>query len=193
MKAGPIVNQILQRVRDPEGVIASRDFVRARLSDSQRLLNARFGWVLDTNLLVTEPWRLFYPIVPLLPEAQRVWYVKQGGRSLTYVPWSTMTHMERGWPRALGSRYEIWSRVGYDLIVVWPAISLSETLTISSSKITALLDSDDDDFDVRDDTIPMIADLATAFVTLKMRQLGPAAEITNTLMGRIKERMAVAA
>lgn len=189
MKVGPIVDQILQRVRDPEGVIASRDFVRSRISDAQRLLNARFGWVLDETPLVTEPWRLFYPVVPLLTEAQRVWYVSQGGQDLTYVPWKTLTHMEQSWPRAFGPRYEIWSRIGYDTIVVWPATSRAESLAVKSSRITTLLDSDDDDFDVRDDVVPMITDLATALVTLKIRQLTTAAEVMNTLMGRVKERM----
>lgn len=193
MKAGPIIDQVLQRVRDPEGVIASRDFVRSRISDAQRLLNARFGWVLDANPLVTEPLRLFYPVALLLPEAQRVWYVRQGGRNLAYVPWSTLTHMEQGWPRALGSRYEIWSRIGFDTIVVWPAMSRVETLTVESSRITALLDSDDDDFEIHDDVVPMVVDLATSLVTLKMRQLGPAAEVMNTLLGRVKERQMDAA
>lgn len=193
MKVGPIVDQILQRVRDPEGVIASRDFVRSRISDAQRLLNARFGWVLDINPLVTEPLRLFYPVALLLPEALRVWYVRQGGRNLAYVPWSTLTHMEQGWPRALGSRYEIWSRIGFDTIVVWPAMSRAETLTVESSRITALLDSDDDDFEIHDDVVPMVVDLATSLVTLKMRQLGPAAEVMNTLLGRVKERQMDAA
>lgn len=188
MKVGPVVDQILQRVRDPEGVIASRDFVRARISDAQRLLNARFGWVLDTASLVTEPWRLFYPVVPLLPEGQRVWYVRQGGRNLDYVPRETLSHYDRGWPRALGPRYEIWSRIGYDTIVVWPGTVRSETLTVESSRITTPFANDDSDFDVRDDVVPMIADLATSLVTLKMRQLGPAVEVMNTLIGRIKER-----
>jgi hypothetical protein len=188
VQVGPIVDQILQRVRDPEGVIASRDFVRDRISDAQRLLNARFGWVLDTTTLTTEPWRLFYPIVPLLPEAQRVWYVRQGGRNLAYVPWQTLTHMEVGWPRALGPRYEIWSRIGFDTIVVWPATTAATALAIESSKITLDLVADHSEFEVRDDVVPMVADLATALVTLKMRQLAPAAEVMNTLLGRVKER-----
>lgn len=193
MKVGPVVDQILLRLRDPEGVIASRNFVRTRISDAQRLLNARFGWVLDSTTLITEPYRLFYPIVPLLPEAQRVWYVRHGGRNLGYVPWRTLTHMQRGWPRTLGARPEIWSRIGFDLLVVWPGVTTAQTLTIDSSKITTLLDSDGDDFEVRDDVVPMIVDMATALVTLKMRQLAPAAETMNTLMGRVKERMMVEA
>ena len=68
--AHELIDQVLQRVRDAQGVIVTRPFALTLLSKAQQFLNARFGWVLDTTTLVTEPQRCFYPIQPLLPQSQ---------------------------------------------------------------------------------------------------------------------------
>lgn len=188
MLAGEAVDIVLSRVRDPNGVITSRDFVRSRLADAQRLLNARFGWVLDTTTLTTEPERIFYPINALLPASAQVRFVRQNERDLVRVPWETFWYMRRGWPRTLGPRYEIYSVIGRDVLVVWPANRISTALTVRSAKLTDDFASDFSEFEVHDEMVPMITDLATALTLLKVRDFAPMDEVMSSLKGRLKER-----
>lgn len=188
MTAGEVVDTVLERVRDPNAVITSRDFVRDRISDAQRLLNARFGWVLDIATLTTEPERCFYPIAALLPAATQVRFVRDGQRDLVYVPWKTFWFMGRGWPRRLATQSEVYSTIGRDTVVVWPATRTSVALEVRAAKLTTQLVNDASEFEVRDEMVPMISDLATALVLLKARDYAPIDEVMNSLKGRLKER-----
>jgi len=186
---GPLVDVVLQRVRDPEGAVATRDFTRSRISDAQRLLNARFGWILDEATLVTEPLRIFYPVDALLGTSVKVRYIRQGNRDLVPVPWGpTWFGMRRGWPRAVGPRYEIFGTIGRDVVVVWPASRVGDSLTVRSPKLTAVLAGDADELEVHDEMVPMVLDFATMLVSLKLRQFGPLAEVSSSLAGRLKDQ-----
>lgn len=188
MLAGPLVDQILGRVRDPQARITSRNFVRDRLADAQRLINTRFGFILDSATLTTEPLRIFYPVTALLAGAAWPQYVQQGERDLVKTAWKALWFMRRGWPRVVGPQYELWSLIGRDTIVVWPASTVSVALTVLSAKLTAGLANDDAELELPDDTLPMVVDLATVLVLLKARDYAPMAEAVASWKARVKER-----
>src|SRR5262245_52652867 len=97
-----LVDQVLQRVRDPEGVVASRDFVRLMLGYSQQIINAKTATVVDETTLTTEPRRCFYPLVSLVPHSQLVTFVRDSyGKDLVPVSWASFWYMKRGWPRTI--------------------------------------------------------------------------------------------
>jgi len=186
VKAGPLVDQVLERIRDPQGSITSRDFVRARISDAQRMLNAKYAWTLDSATLVTEPKRIFYPLTNLLPEASRVRFIQQGDRNLVMAPWSTWFGMRRGWQRVVGPAFVQWSPVGRDMIVLWPSMLTSESLTVLAARLTDALDADDDEMEAPDDALAAVVDLATALALLKARDLAPISEALAELVTRTK-------
>ena len=185
-----LVDQVLHRVRDPMGVIASRDFVMLMLSDAQRIVNAKLAITFDTQALVTEPLRCFYPIVDLVPESQKVLYVRQGQRDLIYVPWRNFWAMKRGWPREVAEQMQLWSVVGRDILVVWPTLRAATTLTVLSARLTAPLVNEAETPDLPEDALPMVVDLAEVFVLLKMRKVDLATEAMQSFAGRMKERAA---
>jgi hypothetical protein len=187
-QAGVLVDQVLQRVRSPEGITAPRSFVLKMLSASQNLVNAKLNLVLDTATLTTEPERVFYPIRALLPQAQKPLFVQEGPRDLVYAPWRSFWYMKRGWPRQLGERYELWSLIGRDVLVVWPARRVATPLVVTSTRLTVALANERDLMELPDDTLPMVVDLAEVLTLLRMRNLAPASEALESLIGRMKER-----
>lgn len=192
MLAGPLVSEILLRVRDPDAKLTSRDFVRARLSDAQRLVNARFAFLYDETTLVTEPLRLFYPLTALLPAATRPVFVTEGERNLVPIPWRSFWHLSRGWPRTVRNAFQLWSLIGRDLLVVWPAQRTSVNLTVKSAKLTTALDSDNDPLELADEVLPMVVDLATVLTLLKAREYGSMTEAVALWKARMKERATAA-
>lgn len=192
MQAGPLVDQVLSRVRDPQAQLTSREFVLGRLSDAQRLVNARLGLILDEATLTTEPLRIFYPIRDLLPLATRVMFVEQAGRNLVPVPWKTFWYMARGWPRSVGGTLQLWATCGRDLLVLWPALRVATPVTVKAAKLTSTVDSDNDEMELPDDTLPMVVDLATLFVLLKARDYGPMVEVMASWKERTKLRVVTA-
>ena len=60
---GQLVDTVLQRVRDPGGLAHSRVLVRLILTHLQRILNAKFGVVLESRTLATVPRQQVYPII----------------------------------------------------------------------------------------------------------------------------------
>lgn len=186
--AHTLIDQVLQRVRSPEGVTAPRDFVRRMLSVSQNLVNAKLNLVFDDATLVTEPQRVFYPVKAMLPGAQKPLFVKEGARSLVYTPWRTFWYMKRGWPREIAERYQLWSLIGRDVLVVWPASRVATALTVTSTRLCASVADEDALMELPDDTLPMVVDLAEVLTLLRMRNLDPSLEAMQSLVGRMKER-----
>lgn len=184
--AHDLIDQVLQRVRDPQGTTASREFVLKLLSSAQQLLNAKTGYVTDEATLVTEPLRCFYPIQALLPQSQKVMYVRDASdRDLLPVTWRSFWYMKRGWPREVAERLQLWSTVGRDVLVLWPTLRASETVTVVSAKLTTPLVNEHESPELPDNLLPMLVDLTEVLTLLKMRKQAIAGEAMSSLLGRI--------
>jgi len=186
--AHELIDQVLHRVRDPQGVVASRAFVLDMLSKAQQLVNAKLAFVLDETPLVTEPLRCFYPIRSLLPQSQTVMFVTVGNKDLLRVPWRGFWAMKRGWPREVAEQMQLWSLVGRDVLVLWPSRRVATTVTVKSAKLTTPLVNEQSVPDLPDDVLPLVVDLAEVLVLLKMRKADMAGEAMTMLHGRIVAR-----
>lgn len=185
-----LVDQVLQRVRSPEGITAPRAFILRILSAAQNLVNAKLNYVLDTVTLVTEPERVFYPVRTLLPQATKPLFIREDGRDLVPVPWRTMYYMKRGWPRQLGERHQLWSLITREIVVVWPAKRVSTSLTVVSTRRTLALTGEQDLLELQDEALPIVVDLAVVLTLLRMRNLAPIAEAAESLVTRMKSASA---
>src|SRR5262245_64364073 len=121
---------VLQRLRDPQSGTHSRTFVRPLLSRLQAMTNLALQSVVETATLATEPHRQVYPVAPLLPRAGRIVGVQEAGRDLDAVPWATLRYVDGAWFRATADRFEVWSRVGPDFLVVHPAKRVASSVTV---------------------------------------------------------------
>lgn len=185
--AHTLIDQLLQRVRDPQGAIVTRAFALTLLSKAQQFLNAKLGVVLDTTTLVAEPQRCFYPIREVLPQSQRVLFVQDGPRDLLYVPWRTFWYMKRGWPREIAERMQLWSTVGRDVLVLWPAGRVSTNVSVLSIKLTDPLTAENSAVEMGDEKARMIVDLAEVLALLKLRKPGLVTDAMQALTARITE------
>lgn len=187
-EAGPLVDVLLQRTRDPQGTANTRTFTRQILSMSQQLANAALRAVLDEAELAIEPRRQVYPIKALLPAAAQVVAVRdEDGRDLQEVHWRTLAQVNRQWPRAIGPRFKTYALIGRDLLVVHPASETATRVHVHYAILTADLASDTTRTELHDDFLPIVLDVAEVVLMMRGRSYAPA----NAALGRIAQRFGV--
>jgi len=174
--AGTLVDTILQRVRDPQGAANSRAFVRDLLGRCQWAVNGRKNIVVATESFTTTPRRLVYPIKALVPSALRITAVRDLGRDVRFVPWTTLAHTNVGWFRELGDRHLAFSLIGRDLLVLYPGVDRAVTLTLVYTLQTNDFINDGVASELPDDDMLVVEDLVEALILTKARDFGPLAE-----------------
>jgi hypothetical protein len=115
-------------------------------------------------------------------------FVREDSRDLVYAAWRTFWYMTRGWPREVGEQHQVWSRIGRDLLVVWPSRRVSASLTVISCRLPAVLQNEADAMELPDDAMPMVVDLAEVLTLLRLRVFGPAQTTMEALAGRMKDK-----
>src|SRR5262245_36284584 len=173
-ECGPLIDVLLQRTRDPQGTANTRLFVRTILSMAQQLTNAGIKAIIDELPLVTEPMRQVYPIKDLLPVSANIVAVREEGRDLKEVDWRTLAQVDRQWPRRTGSRFETYSLVGRDLLIVHPALPETSHVDVHYAILTAELTSESTRTELHDDFVPVVLDLAETVLLMRGRQFDQA-------------------
>ena len=148
---GPLLDQVLQRVRDPHGTGINRDLLRLLVSHSQRVLNVKMNLVVTTETLSTEAARLIYPIHAMLPHSAHVLCVQDSGNDLDYVrDWRTLANFKTGWFREVAPQHRVWSIIGRDLLVVYPAKDYPSTVDVISVKLIDDMNDDGTELEILD-------------------------------------------
>lgn len=184
-QAGELVDRVLQRVRDTHAAGTPRDMVRRFLTHVQWLVNAKLGLVIADAPFPTVARQGIYPLHELAPTCLRVVGVQEDGRDLTEVKWQEFAYLHRGWLRDQSWRYESFALIGRDLLVLYPARREDSEVVLRVAKRTASLTSDLTDIEVPGKYDPLLVDLATAVVLVRMRTFLSLEE----LGAAIKERL----
>lgn len=181
--AGPLVDTVLRRVRDPQGSAHSRSLVRWLLSLAQQIANGGLRSVLSTVSFTTAPLQQIYSMTALVPSAIRIVAVREGDRNLAPVAWGELSQVDRHWSRRVGDRYEVWAPIGRDLFVLHPAQPSSATVVLVVAKLTNSLTVDTSVVELPDDAQPVMLDLTEALLNLKNRSQEPGAAALERLAG----------
>lgn len=184
---GQLVDQLLHRVRDPDALGTSRATCRLLLTHLQRILNCKLGFVLDTVTLATVPYQQIYKVSDpaQASAAMRLIGVREGTRDLKRVKWEEFFYFQRKWSRAIGNRFDLWSMIGRDLLVVWPAKEAADSVTLVYAKLTNTLTDDSVAIELPDDTVPLLLDMGEALLCLKKRTYEPLTKLSESLKKRL--------
>lgn len=183
--AGTLITEALRRVRDPRGEAHARSDVLTFLDRCQKMINVFTKQVLDPVTVTTTPMQQVYQMSDVLPDAVDIVDIKEGNRSLPRVPWPTLFYTDREWTRAQGSRYEVFSQLGLDLLILHPAESIAGSIVAVSVKDTADLANEDTATDVVDDDLPAVLDLLEAVLNLRQREFTPSADAMKRAASRL--------
>lgn len=197
--AGQLVDLVLRRVRDPWGIATSRAFIRELLTHAQWMVNLASPSVLDVARMETHRTRVIYdlPTIGLtrgdlpvpLADVMRVDRIqRRDGVDLVRLDWMAYAREDAGWMRRTATDHAFWSRLGRDLLVLYPAREDDDAVTLIYVKRTAPFSSDDIVSELRDDRLPAMLALTESLILLH-RRLYPAALSAMQTMDAILARL----
>jgi len=188
--AKTLTDQVLRRVRDVHGLAHSRDLARTILSHSQRLINSLLGIVTTSTTFTTYPHQQFYQISGLLTGSDaitKVMAVREGARDLTHLTnIRQLHHLDTRWVRALGPRFDAWTQLGRDMLIIYPAKVTSSSVTIVGAKLTTALTGEDTALEMPNEYHDHIVSLAEVMLLAKQRDLTQAIRQLQRLSHALK-------
>ena len=166
-----MIDIISRRVRDPNNTATSRPNVLTIIDHVQRAFAVMFDIVVDSATFVTIPNQLVYQLSSVLPSAAKLLYLYDGDRQLTFVPYPQLETIDGRWFRKVGQQHGVWSMVGRDQLIVFPATTTAVTLTGTYVKITDTLASENSPVEITEDEIPLLFDFTELLLLAKSREI----------------------
>lgn len=176
-----LVTQLARRIRDTANFAHTRTFLLETLNRCNRALNAALQAETATASIVSVPGRVLYAIPDTIV---RVIGVRDAaGRELQEIDYEQLVENDPEWLHRVGPRPELFSRVGRDLLAIYPAQSgPAEALTAVYVVLTTdLLDNGADTPSVPDDNASILLDLAEVVAYLHGRIFTPQSAIQAPL------------
>ena len=82
-----------------------------------------------------------------------------------------LNHLDMRWVRALGPRFDAWTQLGRDMVIIYPAKTLNSTVTIVGAKLTTELTGEDTALELPDEYHDHIISLTEIMLLAKQRDL----------------------
>lgn len=183
---GEKVSELLIRVRDPQGSATSRTLTIDILSQCQRLVNMQTGLVTDSATMTLNGRKLFYnEMSTVLPEHARIIGVRYQGSNLERTTVAELRALDSSWFRRIANRPEAYAMIGREILVIHPGIEQADTVTVDYVKLLDNLTREDDSFELADQDVPDVLDLAEVIVLLKQRDV----QLSLAALGQLAPRL----
>lgn len=186
--AGDLTTEVLARVRDTSGVMHTASFVRSRLSDAQRCLNALLGFVVAAGTISIAQQQNFYLVSAYAPSAIRVIGLRGGAtiRDIGRLP-SLQSLLIYGptWPQKQGDYIESWTTVGRDILVTYPALKTSGSIGVYYHKLTNALSASGTSLEFAPDQDGLVVTLTEAILLLRQRDLAACSRALERLQSAL--------
>ncbi len=174
--AGELSDILLRRVRGEGGIAFTDDYVRNVLTLCQRTVNAFTRRIVATTTLTTLQYKLIYSMKDDLEDALVIINCEVDDRTLHRVPWQELGQYSTSWFRATGSRFEVCAQIGYDLFVLYPALTSDSSITVRYAKKTNKLATDTTALELPDEDLDLMLDIAEIILLLGGRNVRTAQE-----------------
>lgn len=187
---GPLVDELLRRVRDPHAMANSRELVRRFLHHAEGIIGTGLRVNQETITFTTERKRLIYVIPDINERIVFLDAVQAEGRDLDFVPFDTLVAEGSGWFRRLSSQFSFYSTVGRELLVLYPGVDRTITITLLAITYISGPLTESDTTTLEDEKVPAILDFAELFLLLRSRRLDalkPTLERLQVLLAQRRE------
>jgi hypothetical protein len=171
---GPLVDQLLRRVRDPHGTAHARALVRRFLNYAEGFVGVAEQANLESFTFTTDPLRVLYnckdvdPTMRILAIRSVMW----NGKDLVKTPFGMLGGTSMTWFRDIGQDYLTWSPIGRDLFVLYPAMTKAQTVTVVSlTHVPYPYPNDQALTTIEDHRLSETLDFAEALLLLRLRRL----------------------
>lgn len=166
-----ILTAVSLRLRDTSNSAYPVAMLNRLIDQCQRILNCNQRLVVKTvNFTTAGDSRVLYLTSAIATDIVRVDMVRQDGRNLFDIPWDSLMHQERTWLRCQGTRFDYFSRIGNDIVVIAPAIRVPTTVQIVYTSVTPAPTGATGDIPIPDEAVPMLQDIVEGVALLRSRK-----------------------
>jgi hypothetical protein len=170
--AGTLRAAVQRLVRDVNATYHTNAFVLDMLSRVQRLINVGSQTILASATLTTAANQLIYTInSDVAADAIDIMRVTSNNEDIAKLTLNELNQIDRQWFRKVGSRFEAWAQLGRTLLVVYPAQSVADSVTVTYSKLTTDLSADGTNLEFSEEANLMVMDLTEAILLLRQRDI----------------------
>lgn len=178
-QAKALIDTLLDRVRDPEGMATTRAQALNLVSRSQQTINSLLDDVVVSTLFTVPPYTQIFPIASILtgqPQPVRILAVKDAaGRDLFRL--GSRADLESYWVNLYwfteqGDELDSWGTVGRGLLVLRPALAAQQVVTVLYTQLTPTLAVEGDSTLVPPEDDQAILDLGELLIRMKSRDFG---------------------
>jgi hypothetical protein len=136
------------------------------------MFNARYKRVLTSKDITLDANTLLFDVRTKLtsPEGMTIVSIEVANRTLVKLnDWKELFGYDQSWFTRKATRHEIWSTIGADIFLVYPAVATNTTATVIYAGETTTLDSADDTFDIPDEDQETVYSVAEAILHVYLR------------------------
>ena len=161
-----------------EGTVGISDAFGYQVMDlTQKMFNARYKRVLTSKDITLDANTLLFDVRTKLtsPEGMTIVAISISDRTLIKLnDWKELFAYDRAWFTKTATRHEVWSPIGADIFVVYPARTVNTTATVVYAGETTTLDDVTDTFDIPDEDVETVYSIAEAILHVHLRNFSEA-------------------
>lgn len=172
--AGDAAERLLKRVRQHGGTATSTSFAIETLSRCQRIVNAGKRYQVVTTSLSVAKEKLVHSLRDDVNQRIiDVQFLDNSGEHVLRVDSidDIASYDVDWWRKVDGMELFFWTQVGRDLLITYPGLATADTYTIVGTKLTDELSDVDDEFELADEHVDEVIQLAEVVLLMKGRQL----------------------
>lgn len=163
---------LLARARDQYGTANSAFMIWDLFNRLQWAVNAQIEDVVASTSLTLNVKQCVYGINALIPDALKITGVRDGNKDLYPMKFDGLRGLDRYWFRRFKDYLKWFALCGYDLLIVGPpqeTLQEATTANIFYQKKTAAITSDGSNFELQDENVQSVMELAEAILLAKAR------------------------
>src|SRR5262245_61406985 len=135
------ISALLIRLRDPAGVIHSRELVGDLLCRAQSIYNEALSLSLISVTFDVQPLQQWYDNDPANAMAS-LQHVVYRNKDLSKATLDDLKSFDRKWHRRVGDRLECYVPLGYSHFLLWPSLNNLDTCTLIGPRRTNAFNND---------------------------------------------------
>jgi len=187
---GPTVEILMKRIREEGGIALDPDEATKILSRCQRIVNAGTKRVVASGTLTTYKQQLVYAYRDQLPDAIDIISIKDGDRTLQrFDALHELDAYDKSWFRRTGSQFDFWLQLGRDLLIIYPAKTVNDSVTVTYTKLTTEYTDFEIDYDsaldLPDEDVDIALGLAEVILLLRSRTFDAARKRMDGLVSAL--------